>query len=49
MNACLAGVEDKALCENYLMRSMQVSMTDNAVSVLSQVVIARQISNPSIS
>ncbi len=45
MKACLARVEDKALFENYLLKSMQVSMTESVVSVLSQEVMARQISH----
>ncbi len=45
MKACLARVKVKALFENYLMKSMQVSMTESVESVLSQEVMARQISH----
>jgi hypothetical protein len=34
MDACLACVEDNALFDNYLLRSMQVVMSESVLSVL---------------
>jgi hypothetical protein len=33
MNACLTCIKDKTLFKNYLLKSMQVSMTESVVSV----------------